>query len=274
MMVRTFARHQVADYGDDPVQGRERPETQAHGRGLLERTGVGLPRRTRPTLRLTLATMLVAAALAMPSVAHAQEEIGTGTPEQPRDIAISMDDTLRFDPAEIAVGAGEVVRFVLTNTGAATHDFLIGDLETQEEHGAEMASGMTHGHSECPEPADEHADEAMGDDDMMMGDETATHVPDDDEAMGHMDEADDHMAEADDHMDEAGDHAEAELCPGGIPAAVTIEPGETVSVLARLDEPGETLIGCHQPGHWPAGMKGVITVVETEPLSAIASPLP
>jgi uncharacterized cupredoxin-like copper-binding protein len=196
---------------------------------------------------LTLATALVAVALAMPSMASAQDEIGTGTAELPRDIAISMDDTLRFEPAEISVGAGEVVRFVLTNTGAATHDFLIGDLETQEEHGAEMAAGMMHGHGTCPEPEGAHADEAMGDGDMMM-----------DEA------ADDHMDEAaDDHMDEAADdHANGELCAGGIPAAVTIEPGETVSVLARLDEPGETLIGCHQPGHWQAGMLGTITIVD------------
>lgn len=227
-------------------------------------TGDMLPRRTRrPALRLTLATTLVAAALALPSVAHAQDEVGTGTPEQPRDIAISMDDTLRFDPAEIIVGAGEVVRFVLTNTGAATHDFLIGDLETQEEHGAEMAAGgMLHGHGACPESEDEHAGEAMGDDDMMMGDGMATHMPDDD-AMGHMDEADEDVDEAADHRDGAAEQAEAELCPGGIPAAVTIEPGETVSVLARLDDPGVTLIGCHQPGHWQAGMKGIITVVET-----------
>jgi uncharacterized cupredoxin-like copper-binding protein len=217
---------------------------------------------------LTLATTLVAVALALPSMANAQDEIGSGTAEQPRDIAISMDDTLRFDPAEITVGAGEVVRFVLTNTGAATHDFLIGDLETQEEHGAEMAAGMMHGHDACPETADDHGDEAMGDDtmmgddDMMMGDEMASHVPEDEDAMGHMDEADDHMDEADDHMDDAAEHTEAELCPGGIPAAVTIEPGATVSVLARLDEPGETLIGCHQPGHWQAGMKGAIAVVD------------
>ena len=225
---------------------------------------LGIGQRT--AMSLALASMLATAALALTApVVHAQDEIGTGTPEQPRDIAISMTDALRFDPAEITVGDGEVVRFVLTNTGAATHDFLIGDLETQEEHGAEMAAGMTHGHGACPEPSGEHADEAMGDGDMMMGDEVASHMPDDEESMGQMDEADDHMGEA-------ADHTEADLCPGGIPAAVTIEPGETVSVLARLDEPGETLIGCHQPGHWPAGMKGVITVIEAASSSPNASP--
>jgi len=215
------------------------------------------PRTRRPVLRWTLATTLAAAALALASVANAQDEIGTGTLEQPRDIAISVDDTLRFDPAEITVGAGEVVRFVLTNTGAATHDFVIGDLETQEEHGAEMAAGMMHMAGACPE-SDDHADETMGGDGMMMGDEMASAIPRDDEALG--------------HMDEAAEHSEAELCPGGIPGAVTIEPGETVSVLARFDEPGETLYGCHQPGHWEVGMKGTITVVETVSSGPIASP--
>jgi uncharacterized cupredoxin-like copper-binding protein len=223
-------------------------------------TGDTLLRQTRrPSLRLPLATTLVAASLALASVANAQDEVGTGTPEQPRDIAISMDNTLRFDPAEVTVGAGEVVRFDLTNTGAATHDFVIGDQEAQEEHGAEMAAGTMHMHGACPEPEGEHADEAMGDD-MMMDDEMAS--PEDEDSMGQMDETDEHMDEADDHMDEAEDHAEAELCPGGIPGAVTIEPGETVSVLARFDEPGETLYGCHQPGHWEVGMLGTITIVD------------
>lgn len=225
---------------------------------------MGMGIRKGSSLRLTLATALVAGALSLPTVALAQDEVGTGTAGQPRDIAISMDDTLRFDPAEVTVGAGEVVRFVLTNTGAATHDFLIGDQATQEEHGAEMAAGMTHGHDACPEVADEHMDGAMGDDDMMMDDEMAGHMPEDEDSMGQMDEADEHTDEADDHMDDAAVHTGEELCPGGIPAPVTIEPGETVSVLARLDEPGETLYGCHQPGHWEVGMVGTITVVDTE----------
>jgi uncharacterized cupredoxin-like copper-binding protein len=75
-------------------------------------------------------------------------------------------------------------------------------------------------------------------------------------------------------MDDADEHSEAALCPGGIPGPVTIEPGETVTVLARFDEPGETLYGCHQPGHWEVGMKGTITIVDTtgtEPLSSPAA---
>jgi uncharacterized cupredoxin-like copper-binding protein len=63
---------------------------------------------------------------------------------------------------------------------------------------------------------------------------------------------DEEMAMDDADHDEAGE--------GGLPAPVTIQPGETVTVLATFDVPGEVLIGCHQPGHWEAGMRGTITI--------------
>ena len=224
-------------------------------------------------LLLSLGSGLVAAVLALPVSALAYDEVGTGTAEQPRDIAISMDDTLRFDPAEVTVGAGEVVRFVLTNTGAATHDFVIGDLETQEEHGAQMAAGDMHMHGACPESEDDHGNGAMAEDDMVMGgDGMASQMPEEDDADEHMDDADEHMDDADEHMDDADEHSEAALCPGGIPGPVTIEPGKTVTVLARFDEPGQTLYGCHQPGHWEVGMKGTITIVDTTGTDPLSSP--
>lgn len=44
--------------------------------------------------------------------------------------------------------------------------------------------------------------------------------------------------------------------------AITVDPGETGDLKVTLDEPGETLIGCHLPGHWEAGMVAAITVTE------------
>ncbi len=41
---------------------------------------------------------------------------------------------------------------------------------------------------------------------------------------------------------------------------VSLEPGETRVVAYRFDDPGQFLYGCHVPGHYSAGMKGVITV--------------
>lgn len=44
------------------------------------------------------------------------------------------------------------------------------------------------------------------------------------------------------------------------PNAMTIEPGETASMTWRFTEGGEVLYGCHQPGHYDAGMVGTVEV--------------
>ena len=66
---------------------------------------------------------------------------------------------------------------------------------------------------------------------------------------------DEHREHADemrerDHADEA--HAN--------PAAVSVEPGETGTLDYTFDEAGELLVGCHEPGHYEAGMVAPITV--------------
>lgn len=43
--------------------------------------------------------------------------------------------------------------------------------------------------------------------------------------------------------------------------AVLVEAGETGELVATFDEPGTTLVGCHRPGHWDAGM--ILTVEVT-----------
>lgn len=42
--------------------------------------------------------------------------------------------------------------------------------------------------------------------------------------------------------------------------AVAIPAGETKELTWRFTEEGPVLIGCHQPGHYAAGMKGTVTV--------------
>jgi uncharacterized cupredoxin-like copper-binding protein len=42
--------------------------------------------------------------------------------------------------------------------------------------------------------------------------------------------------------------------------AVAIAAGETKELTWRFTEAGPVLIGCHQPGHYAAGMKGTVTV--------------
>ena len=42
--------------------------------------------------------------------------------------------------------------------------------------------------------------------------------------------------------------------------AVTVEPGDTAEITYTFDEPGTVEIGCHQPGHYAAGMKITVEV--------------
>ena len=109
-----------------------------------------------------------------------------------RTIEVTMTDDLRYDPEAITVTAGETVRFVVRNEGAAVHEFLIGTEEEQAAFEAEMSDG--HG---------------------------------------------------DDHGDEAG---------------VSVDPGAAGEFSYTFAEPGELLIGCHEPGHYDGGMVAVVTV--------------
>lgn len=43
-------------------------------------------------------------------------------------------------------------------------------------------------------------------------------------------------------------------------AAITVAPGQTGELVDTFDRPGTVEIGCHQPGHYDAGMKLVVTV--------------
>ncbi|MEN8239124.1 MAG: plastocyanin/azurin family copper-binding protein [Actinomycetota bacterium] len=68
----------------------------------------------------------------------------------------------------------------------------------------------------------------------------------------------------DEHMQ---DEHEAEMAEMGgdmamhdEPNAFVIEPGETKEMTWHMTEPGEILFGCHQPGHYVAGMKGTVVV--------------
>jgi len=41
---------------------------------------------------------------------------------------------------------------------------------------------------------------------------------------------------------------------------LTLEPEETGQLTYTFDEVGEIIIGCHQPGHYEAGMKATVAV--------------
>ncbi|MEO6577976.1 MAG: plastocyanin/azurin family copper-binding protein [Candidatus Limnocylindria bacterium] len=59
-----------------------------------------------------------------------------------RVVEVTMLDSLTFEPASIEVKVGETITFKLINAGKIPHDFTLGDEATQDEHDADMASGM------------------------------------------------------------------------------------------------------------------------------------
>lgn len=79
-----------------------------------------------------------------------------------------------------------------------------------------------------------------------------------------------HNAGATDHEFLIGDETEqatfaAEMADGHAAthagdAGVALGPGETGEFRYTFDEPGDLLIGCHEPGHYEGGMVARITV--------------
>lgn len=50
---------------------------------------------------------------------------------------------------------------------------------------------------------------------------------------------------------------------GDIPGEVTVLAGETKQTTYFFTQPGQLLFGCHYPGHYAYGMRGVILVAES-----------
>jgi uncharacterized cupredoxin-like copper-binding protein len=105
------------------------------------------------------ATLSATVVLAAPALDHsstsARHQAGAdfGAPGNAaavdRIIPIKVGD-LSFDVLVLTVNAGETVRFVVTNDGAADHEFTLGDAATQKAHRqaiAEMTS-MGGGHAQ------------------------------------------------------------------------------------------------------------------------------
>jgi uncharacterized cupredoxin-like copper-binding protein len=107
---------------------------------------------------VTIATML-AVVLTMTACGgdHSEHEAAPGLgalghaadpDEADREIEIEALDSLGFSPANIEVKVDEVVTFVITNSGEAVHEFVIGDEQAQMDHADHMESegggGMIH----------------------------------------------------------------------------------------------------------------------------------
>ncbi len=65
-----------------------------------------------------------------------------------RTVAITMDDTMRFTPAQIDVEPGATVRFLVKNTGKLPHEMVIGSAVDLTEHAAMMRKNAEMQHAE------------------------------------------------------------------------------------------------------------------------------
>ncbi|HVM29510.1 MAG TPA: cupredoxin family protein [Candidatus Limnocylindrales bacterium] len=73
-----------------------------------------------------------------------------GSAEASRTIELTASDSMAFDPASLHVAVGEVVTFVVTNTGQAAHEFTLGDEAMQREHADAMAHMPSDMHHDFP----------------------------------------------------------------------------------------------------------------------------
>jgi uncharacterized cupredoxin-like copper-binding protein len=65
-----------------------------------------------------------------------------------RSVNVDMNDSMRFAPGSIAVKAGEVIRFVVRNSGKVKHEMVIGTAAELKEHAQAMAKFPNMEHAE------------------------------------------------------------------------------------------------------------------------------
>jgi uncharacterized cupredoxin-like copper-binding protein len=89
-------------------------------------------------------TITLVAALAILLAACGAEP---GTVDSPRRVEVSAAE-MAFDPSSIDITDGETVEFVITNSGALTHEFVVTNQEEIDEH---LEAGHEEGHDEGEE---------------------------------------------------------------------------------------------------------------------------
>ena len=66
-----------------------------------------------------------------------------------RTVVVDMNDTMRFSPSAISVKQGDVVRFVVKNSGKLKHEMVIGSASELKEHAQMMAKFPEMEHAEA-----------------------------------------------------------------------------------------------------------------------------
>lgn len=195
-------------------------------------------RRARAGMRAGAAVTvaaLAALATACGGGSHdtAGHSTGTGASGAGRTVEITMVDTA-YRPTDVTVSRGETVTFRFRNEGTAVHEAFLGDEAAQEGHHAQMQPGTT------TAMEDGHGGDGRPGTSMAMAGMRAQEEAHE-EAHGDDGHGGTSMAMDDGH--------------GEAMTAVTVPAGGSADLTATFDEAGTLWIGCHEPGHWEAGMK-------------------
>ncbi|WP_310615087.1 plastocyanin/azurin family copper-binding protein [Limnohabitans sp.] len=91
------------------------------------------------------------------------ENASANVPASVREVAIEMQDNMRFSPEHLQVKQGETIRFTLKNLGKVRHEWVIGSAKELQEHAAQMKKMKIDTHNQAHKNTDSHEHAHGGD---------------------------------------------------------------------------------------------------------------
>lgn len=174
-----------------------------------------------------------------------------GRAESDRVVTVTMTDN-SFTPDEFTVTEGETITFEFHNKGKILHEAVFGDAAVQAAHANQM-SGASAGHMGQSGESGETGHMGESGEMSHMGQSGQSGETGQSGHMGGSGEMS--------HMGESGESGHMEgMNHGAGGAAASVGPDRIMTLEYTFSAAGEVLIGCHQPGHWDAGMKAVVHV--------------
>lgn len=92
-----------------------------------------------------LGLLLLAIVTALVFVACGDDEATSDATPGIKEVSVSMNDELAFDPGEVKVKLGEPVRLIIENSGRALHDFSVENIEADNVKAEGGVSSSGHG---------------------------------------------------------------------------------------------------------------------------------